>query len=151
MSQDLLPIAAGALLLTIGAWRAYLYREGERRVPTLQRYESLFHDNTDAVAWLDTDQTVKSVNAAFTRLTGWTQDAIIGTAFTDSVVPKDCSRVSMALADACEGQPQTYETVLEDRKRRLVEVKLTSVPIHMESRVVGIHQIIQDIGLRKQI
>jgi len=151
VAHDFVLIAAGALLVMLGTWRAYLHWVSTRRMLALQRYESLFVDNTEAVIVLDEDCAVASVNAAFTRLTGWTADALTATPFTDYVLSEDRARVSSTVDAALRGSPQTCEVVLEDRKGRPIEVRLTSVPITRGSRVVGAHQIVHDIRLHKEM
>lgn len=151
MSGSFVPLGAGLLLILLIGWRLYVHQETQRRTQVLQRYESLFHNNTDAVASLDEAGGVQGVNAAFTRLTGWTESAIRNTAFVGYVVNEDRAAVLETLTAAWRGEPQTRETILRDRDGRLLEVKLTTVPIQMGHSVVGVYQIAQDIRLRKEI
>jgi len=144
-------IAAGALFAMLGAWRVYLHLEARRRVLALQRYESLFVDNTEAVVVLDEEGAVTTVNPAFTRLSGWTADVVTGKPFIDHVPEEDRGRISAALDAAMGGHPQTRETVLVDRRGRRIDVRLTSVPIPEGARVVGVHQIVYDIRRRKEM
>jgi len=151
VTGDFVPMGAVGLLVTILAWRAYLHWEAGRRITALKQFESLFHNNTDAVISLDEDGKVRNVNAAFTRLTGWTVEGVAGTEFVQQVCPEDRATVQKALTATWAGIPRTCETVLVDKKDRVVEVKLTSVPIQVGSKVVGVYQIAQDIRLRREI
>lgn len=151
MAGNLVPAAAGVLLLVIAGWRIYLHVAEQRRMLVLQRYESLFRNNTDAVASLDKDGGILNVNHAFTQLTGWEEETVQGTAFAGYVVSEDRVLVLETLEAAWQGTPQIRETVLRDRDGRLIEVKLTTVPIQVGRSVAGLYQIAQDIRLRKEI
>jgi len=145
------PVAAVALLIVIAGWRGYLHVAHKRRILVLQRYESLFRNNTDAVASLDRAGGILSVNEAFTKLTGWDEESVQGTAFVGCVVSEDRAPVLETLEAAWEGTPRNRETVLRDRDGRMIEVKLTTVPIQVGRSVGGVYQIAQDIRLRKEI
>lgn len=138
-------------MLVIAVWRAYLHLAHKRRIVALQRFESLFSNNTDAVASLDAAGGILSINDAFTELTGWDDEAVRGTAFVGCVVSEDRTPVLETLEAAWQGSPTTRETVFRDRDGRLVEVKLTTIPIQIGKSVGGVYQIAQDIRLRKEI
>jgi ammonium transporter, Amt family len=144
-------IATAALLFLILVWRAYLHVSQRRRTEALQRYESLFRHNADGVVSVGPDGGILSLNAAFTELTGWEQKDLAGTSFVGCIVTEDRPVVLETLRAAWEGEPKARETVLRDRRGRLLEVKLTTVPIQVGPGVVGVYQIVQDIRLRKEI
>lgn len=151
MAENSVLIATASLLFLILVWRAYLYTTERRRTSTLQRYESLFRHNADGVVSLGPGGGILDVNAAFTELTGWTCEQVAGTTFVGYVVSEDRPVVVRTLNAAWKGEPKARETVLRDKDGRLLEVKLTTVPIQVGRGVVGVYQIVQDIRLRKEI
>jgi len=144
-------VGAAGLLLVILIWRTYLHASERRRLLALRRYESLFSNNTDAVASLDEAGGILNVNAAFTELTGWDEATVQGTSFVGYVVSEDRVAVQDNLDIAWQGHPVFRETVIHDSEGRILEVKLTTVPIQVGSGVGGVYQIAQDIRLRKEI
>jgi diguanylate cyclase (GGDEF)-like protein/PAS domain S-box-containing protein len=139
------------LAIALILWRMQLSREARRTKIARKKFESLFENNGDPVATLDATNAVERVNPAFRELTGYVDEEIRGVSFASLTVASDRGRVSEALKQAIEGEPQNIETVLLSKTRKDVPIELITVPIVVKKKTVGTYEIIRDITLQKEL
>jgi diguanylate cyclase (GGDEF)-like protein/PAS domain S-box-containing protein len=116
-----------------------------------QRYQSLFAHNPDAVFALDLHGRVQSINAAGEQVSGYGADALLGHTFRE-VLDTGASEAETAvrLERVLRGAPQNYETTITHRAGHKVALHVTTLPIVVDQRIVGVYGIAKDVTERKQ-
>ena len=152
------------LLLAISLLAKLFYRRqlqlAEQRVENerLQRINAtVFYSSAEATLITDLNDKIISVNAAFSRITGYTADELIGrhlfefftdesiAAFTEKM-PKN-EKAEMAAAQTDSGPLEVQQRCKDGR---LIWCEILSTPEHDENcTVVGYHRISRNISERK--
>jgi PAS domain S-box-containing protein len=109
-----------------------------------ERYRSLFDHSPDGVLSLDLDGRILSLNPACAAIAGYTPQELIGQSLTPLVVPEDLRRVLAGFEAAKGGASAHLEASIRHRKGHTVHLAVTSIPIVVRGRVVGVFGIAQD-------
>ncbi|GGA30725.1 PAS domain-containing protein [Paenibacillus physcomitrellae] len=110
-----------------------------------QRYRSLFEYNPAAVYSMNLEGDYITANSNLERLTGYSQEELIGMYFGPLVAEKDLERTLYHFNLAREGKPQSYDLTLIHKNGHPIEIHTVNVPIFVDDEVVGVYGITNDI------
>jgi diguanylate cyclase (GGDEF)-like protein/PAS domain S-box-containing protein len=120
-----------------------------KRKETEQCFKSLFESHTDAIFSLDLEGRFTSTNAALSKLTGYRVEELHGKHFDFLIVPELIDKVHAFFIASAQGHQQTFDTVCLARDGAKIEVHVTSLPIVVNEKIVGVHGIARDISYSK--
>ncbi|WP_246369748.1 putative bifunctional diguanylate cyclase/phosphodiesterase [Saccharibacillus deserti] len=158
---DPLMIGCGISILLVIARQVFILLENRRLLQNLyektqeleiseQRYRSLFDYHPDAVYSLDLDGNFDSANGACAEILGYTGEELRGMSYTDFIDDPSSAGIWGEAKQRREGQSRRHEVTIRDRAGQLYEVSITSIPIWVGSRVVGLFGIGRDITENKR-
>ncbi|MFB5189523.1 EAL domain-containing protein [Alicyclobacillus fastidiosus] len=110
-----------------------------------QVYKSLFEYNADAVFALDLEGRFVEVNKACEHVSGYGVETLQGTAFHPLIAPEELAIVNENFVRACHGETRNLDITIIHRSGERVVLNVTSLPITVDDRVVGIYGIAKDI------
>ncbi|OHW63331.1 cyclic di-GMP phosphodiesterase Gmr [Andreesenia angusta] len=116
-----------------------------------QRYRSLFENNVDAVVTFDLDGNFAFMNSATEKLMGYSSEELLGRPFLPHIVSEYKEFTLNEFSKALKGKAIQYETAMYNKKKEIVDLHITVIPIILDSQVVGIHCIGKDITMQKNI
>jgi len=116
-----------------------------------ERYRSLFEDNIDAVLTFDLAGNFQYLNKATEELMGYKKEELIGTPFLPHILEDRQEYTLGEFMKVLKGKAIRYETAMYNRKREVVELHITVVPIILGGELQGIHCIGKDITKRKNM
>lgn len=120
----------------------------EREVAETQgRLNDVFRYSTDGIAYAELDGTVLQANDAFSRLTGYSKDALAaGVAATDVLLGGGDRPTPAALGRSCE-----YERDYLNREGKRISVMQTEFPVrNVDGRVTHVGILVKDITESRQ-
>jgi PAS domain S-box-containing protein len=121
-------------------------RAAARLVESEQRYRSLFELHPDVVIALDPEGRFTSVNPASEAVAGYRPEELVGQPFTPLVKPENLDRALAHFRATMAGEPQAPdELAIRHKNGRWVEVSVTSIPMVVNGRVVGVFGIARDL------
>ena len=115
------------------------------------RYRSLFEHNPAAVYSVDLQGRFSSVNAAAMRLTGYSAEEALGMSVAVVVAPDYLDNVLSYFQASLRGEPQSYDAAIKTKDGRRIDVHVTSTPIVINSDIVGVYGIAEDITDRRRL
>ncbi|MFA5064837.1 MAG: PAS domain S-box protein [Dehalococcoidia bacterium] len=115
-----------------------------------QRYRSLFQHNPNAVYSLDLQGRFTSINAAAVILSGYSEAEAEKMSLQQIIAPEHLETVRRHFARACGGEPQAYELAIITKNGKKIDCFVTSTPIIIDGKVIGVYGIGEDITGRKQ-
>ncbi len=115
-----------------------------------QRYRSLFQHNPNAVYSLDLQGRFTSINAAAVMLSGYSEAEAEKMSLQQIIAPEHLETVRRHFARACGGEPQAYELAIITKNGKKIDCFVTSTPIIIDGKVIGVYGIGEDITGRKQ-
>ncbi len=110
----------------------------ERRT---QELSSLFLRHADSTISFDELGRVRSVNAAFERLLGYSADELVGRPFTSLFFDSTVPRVSEVFNSALEGQTSSGTAKIKHKSGEAIMLTGVMVPIVVDERVVGVYAV----------
>ncbi|WP_245904557.1 sensor domain-containing phosphodiesterase [Billgrantia lactosivorans] len=113
-----------------------------------QRYRSMFTYHPDAVFSLDLEGNFTTANAACSRVTGYSMEALIGLHFSQLAQPEDRERIESLYRDADKGEAFRYSVTIQHREARRVYLDVTNLPIVVNDRIIGFYGIAKDMTER---
>ncbi|RKD25549.1 hypothetical protein BEP19_00985 [Ammoniphilus oxalaticus] len=113
-----------------------------------QRYCSLFEYHPDLVMAVSMDGKLVQANAAFERITGYSPEEITYPA--SLVVPEDLERMRRHFELTYQGKSQQFEITAIHKMGKRVMLRVTSIPIIEEGKLVGKFCIAKDVTVFKQ-
>ncbi len=102
-------------------------REAERYSKELQRYETIVETVNDGIFVIDEDDYFIHVNDAYAEIVGYDREELLGS-HTSLVVVKGLNDLSNELQDellADDGEPKTYDAILETSSGDRIDVEAT--------------------------
>ncbi|WP_231186262.1 PAS domain S-box protein [Haladaptatus sp. DYF46] len=102
-------------------------REAERYSKELQRYETMIETVNDGIFVIDEDDYFIHVNDAYAEIVGYDREELLGS-HTSLVVVKGLNDLSNELQDellADDGEPKTYDAILETSSGDRIDVEAT--------------------------
>ena len=115
-----------------------------------QRYRSLFQHNPNAVYSLDLQGRFTSINAAATALSGYSEAEAEKMSLQQIIASEYLETVRRNFARACGGEPQAYELAIITKNGKKIDCFVTSTPIIIDGKVIGVYGIAEDITGRKK-
>lgn len=110
-----------------------------------QHYESLFKYNPDAVFAFDTDGNYLLVNPAMEQLLGYSAVEFLAMSYTPLIPVDELEKTKEHFRKAAKGITQHYETRAYHKNGRIIDVKVTNMPIIINNEVVGVYGVAKDI------
>ena len=115
-----------------------------------QRYRSLFTYNPDAVFSMDLQGHFVTANDHCAELTGYAVDALLGSHFSDFLRPEDLAEVQQTFERTGAGEPRRYELQVPHRDGSLRRLDLTTLPVVVDERIIGVYGIAKDVTQRRE-
>lgn len=115
-----------------------------------QRYRSLFAYNPDAVFSMDLKGHFVTANDQCAILTGYDVEALIGTHYAGFLRPEDRAAVQQRFERSAKGEPSRYELPVPHRDGTLHRLDLTTLPVVVDGRIIGVHGIAKDVTRRHE-
>jgi PAS domain S-box-containing protein len=125
----------------IGALRAAY----DALVAAEARYHGLFESFPEALVTLDGKANVVDANAKAEELSGYAADELRGSSLAPLIHPDDFPRVLEEHARVLEGRTSRIVYRAKHKDGRWMRLRVTSVPIRAEERIVGAHARIVDL------
>jgi diguanylate cyclase (GGDEF)-like protein/PAS domain S-box-containing protein len=121
-------------------------------IETTKRHESFFQATTDAIYIASADYCVMYVNPAYENLFGWKREEVIGKHNPIHIKGDDLEReVVFSALEKCQSV-SNYETKLQRKDGRILDVSITLSPIlDSNGKLKEIAAIIRDITSRKKM
>ncbi|RDI41002.1 PAS domain S-box-containing protein/diguanylate cyclase (GGDEF)-like protein [Falsibacillus pallidus] len=110
-----------------------------------QRYKSLFEYNADAVYSLDEKGVFTSVNNACETLSGYTRDELLKHSFKELVCEENLEDCIDLFRGTMQGNPLKAEVAIINKNREKIYLHVTSLPIIVDKKIVGVYGIAKDI------
>ena len=115
-----------------------------------QLLASLLDHNEDAIFMVDTDGYFLEVNNATENITGYRNEEMIGTNFSQLMSTKESEKVQELFHKAVEGVPVRYETSIYHKAGYEVFLNVKNIPIVIEEKIKGVYGIARDITSEKK-
>ncbi|HRH87870.1 MAG TPA: PAS domain S-box protein [Rubrivivax sp.] len=94
-----------------------------------QQYRALFDSSADAMGLWDGELRVVDVNRAFTRISGWTRDEVVGQRLADRDGEPEVEQRIALIRAALAGREGRIETVVPSKDGRRFEVEVRYIPV----------------------
>jgi PAS domain S-box-containing protein len=121
-------------------------RSAARLEESEQRFRSLFELHPDAVFALDPEGRFTSVNPNSERVGGYRPEELVGQPFAPILVPEHLEQALARFSAALLGEVQLpHELTIRHKSGQWVEVSVTTVPIVVGGRVVGVFGMARDL------
>ncbi|MDD9269103.1 ATP-binding protein [Paenibacillus sp. GCM10023248] len=108
-------------------------------------YESLFKYNPEAVFSFDLDGYYLSVNPAMEQLLGYRESEYLNMSFIPLIQPEELELTIKRFTQAVKGITQHYETKAIHKNGKVIDVKVTNMPIIMNGETVGVYGVARNI------
>jgi PAS domain S-box-containing protein len=118
---------------------------------THERIASLFQYHPHAVYALDLQGRFVDVNPACERLTGYSRSELLGMDSRALSAPSDAELARASIEEFDPQEMREFETTIETPDGRVVELRVTGVQIIVESQVMGIYGIAEDVTAAHQM
>lgn len=128
-----------------------LHRATQRLEESEQRYRSLFDHHPDAVFSMDTEGRYTSANPACEAISGYSPEELIGQPFAPFVAREHVATAAEHLTSALAGGGKHSELAIVHRTGRRVELDVTSIPIIVGGKVVGVFGIARDLTAHRAL
>jgi two-component system, sensor histidine kinase and response regulator len=117
---------------------------------TERQYESLFKHNPDAVYSLDLEGRFLTANTAAEEMLGYRTEELRRKLFTSFVATEHLDEAIGRFEEMTRGETQNYETAIVNKRGSHVHLNVTSIPIVVSGKAVGIYQIAKDVTERRR-
>lgn len=157
-----LPVLLGLTLLSVAYYRRQMLtaaqREESARLKAINA--TVFDSSTEATLITGLDAAIVSVNAAFTRVTGYAASEVIGRPLDALLTSESAAalreglpqHVANAAPDTAHGEPLAVEVQLRCKNGSPVWMEILSTPEHdAAGRVVGYRRIGRNITERREM
>lgn len=138
-------IAALETLASICAIAVERERSVRAQADSEQRFRSLFDHQPDGVFACDTDGRVTAINSAVADIFGVPREGLLGLPFDALVDEPGRARARGYFGRALAGEPQRYPTRCRRADGVLREIDMTSLPIVVDGRIVGVYGVVRDV------
>lgn len=115
-----------------------------------QRYQSLFTHHPDAVYELDLEGRFIAANPSVEKITGFSEQSILGLHYSRFVSPEDLEMTHQAFRKARKGLPHTYEVGAYHASGEQYRMEVTNLPIVVDDEIVGVYGIARDVTRQKE-
>ncbi|WP_017811441.1 PAS domain-containing hybrid sensor histidine kinase/response regulator [Paenibacillus shenyangensis] len=126
-------------------------KKSERRLKeSEQRYKSLFEYNPASVYSFDLEGNYTSSNENLALLLDYPLEQIMEMSFHNIIVPEKVEDTNRHFEAARSGIPQNYETTVVHSSGKVIDISVINVPIIVDSEIVGVYGIANDVTERKE-
>ena len=143
----LLALSLGLVRLVL--WRSRELLDARQRLKAQydleQRYRSLFLYHPDGVFSIDPEGRIATANDACSKITGLSNDEMLGRHFATFLQPQDVERMQTLYAVTLKGQPTQVGLQITSRDGQLKSLDLTTMPIIVDGTTQGVFVIVKDI------
>lgn len=109
-------------------------------------FETLVQTSPAAVVVMSNDHTIQSCNEAFLSLFEYTLEECIGQKLDDLIVPPEAQEQAQQYSQqALAGNLINQTAQRRSKNGRLIDVKISAVPVRIEGEIVGVIAIYHDI------
>ncbi|PRX29911.1 PAS domain S-box-containing protein [Orenia metallireducens] len=115
-----------------------------------ERYRSLFRNNIAAVFSIDLEGRFLDINSAAQQLTGYFKEELIGSFFTELLPQDQIEKGRNLFLDTAKGKAELVELTIVDKEDNRIELMLTSMPIIINNKIIGVYKIAIDITENKR-
>ena len=117
-------------------------------VPFSSVLEYLFENANDVIYILDTHGNLVSCNRKIEELTEFKRENFIGKSFREIISAKDLAKTSKSFLDVVSGMSIKFEAELKTASKTTIPVEVSSAPLVINGKIVGIFGIVRDITKR---
>ena len=110
-----------------------------------QQYRSLFENNPNAVFTIDIQGNLTAVNAAVLPMIGYSLDELQQLTVNDLIIEQEMPKVRMIIEKVFNGDNINYESVLKSKNDKIINIKVSALPIKINQEITGAYFIAQDI------
>ncbi|MFT4414891.1 EAL domain-containing protein [Fredinandcohnia humi] len=110
-----------------------------------QRYQSLFEHNTEVVYSTDLEGRFTSVNPAFEKALGYTEEEVLNKSSLIYIKEKDIPKARMHFQRTLKGKEQYYELELISKSGESLLFLIKNIPIIINGEKVGVYGIGRNI------
>lgn len=127
------------------------YVQERQREDSREALRSLFEYNPDTVYVLDMDGRLKDVNAAGSRLTGYSREELLSLSWQPITAAEDLPRALESFEEAKAGAASSFEITLIHKDGHPVPIAGTSFPLKVHGVIAGVYGVARDISARKRM
>ena len=109
------------------------------------RCGTLFDDNQDAILALDLYGNCVDVNATFEKMSHYSMEESKQMKLQSFVPIEDLDKMFHYFHKSLLGQVQNYDCKMIDKKRRILDLNITNIPIIVSHQIVGIYAVAKDV------
>ena len=136
-------------ILFIIATGTLLYKLIQRNIKNIedreQQLNSLIENNMDAIIQFDRNSNFISANHVTEIITGYSNEELSKMTVKDLICNEDLDKVQKHFFEIGKGKPSVVECRCMIKSGRCILVSMTSVPIVIDDKIVGMFVIIRDI------
>ena len=127
-------------------------KRAEEEITIQKAYlEQLFEASTEAIALINENDLVESINGQFTDIFGFSPDEVVGRSLDDTIIPPYHIEEGKAVKkEIKKGKHIFQETVRQRKDGSLVDVSVTGMPISINGKDAGVYAIYRDISSQKK-
>ncbi|WP_185806911.1 PAS domain S-box protein [Bacillus sp. HMF5848] len=114
-----------------------------------QRYKALFDNNLDAVFSLNESGCFTSVNPACELMSGFSKNELLHIPYSKLIAPEHLSLANSIFSSSMSGQPEYGHVTLIHKNGDQVYLSVSTIPIIIDNKIIGIHCIAKDITEQK--
>ena len=149
-----LPVLLGLTLLSVAYYRRQMLQAAQREESARLKAvnATVFDSSTEATLITGVDEAIVSINAAFTRVTGFAANDIIGRHLDELLVPDDSTAQLQDEGTAPHAEPPTVEMQLRCKDGSHIWIEILSTPeCDAAGRIVGYRRIGRNITERREM
>lgn len=114
------------------------------------RYEKLFEESPEAIAFLDKYGVIERINTAFTKLFGYQKEECVHKELDDLIVPEELKKEASAHSENFkEGYSKQIEAIRITKDQKKVFVSIIGTPILVNEQLIGYYVIYRNISEQK--
>ena len=152
-----LPVLLGLTLLSVAYYRRQMLQAAQREESARLKAinATVFDSSTEATLITGVDEAIVSINAAFTRVTGYAANDIIGRHLDELLVPEspgEANGQSQQGGETSRAEPPTVEVQLRCKDGSHLWMEILSTPERdAAGRIVGYRRIGRNITERREM
>ena len=112
---------------------------------TIERYQSLYHYNLDAVATIDLDGKILTGNEYMEKMTGFSNEELIGRYFSALIETSYFEKTNDMFEKALLGDWEQFQSAIYDQQGKVIKVILKFTPIFVKGKIKGLFAVLKDI------
>lgn len=130
-----------------------LYKLIQRNIKNIedreQQLNSLIENNMDGIIHLDTNSMILSVNEVTKKITGYMEEELAKMSIHDLICEEDLDKVQKHFWEIGKGKSSNVEAKCMIKSGHCILVSMTSVPIVIDKKIIGMFVIVRDITALK--